>query len=297
MKFIGQLINFLNIIFNLYYNLRYPNRAKQSFQDYFKQCFEMHRLTQYNIKTHYSHQSLNAKKIKKFRKSDTVFIFGSGSSLNEISDSDWEKMNKFDTIGFNNTIHLSKINFTFHINRELVSCNENKILKQLEIIEKNNFLDQTIFLMPKGLTASYTHWIFFKNFWSRKKLFYLFDTNSVFKKPYGNLDTGLIHKKGTLTDSISFAYYMGYTSIVLVGVDLYDRRYFHVQKDRTTDSLGEPVVIDNQGRKVSDTHQTALNGIVNIITEWEIFFKEKKVSLLLFNEKSLLKNFLRIFKF
>ena len=39
--------------------------------------------------------------VKKYKKSDTLFILGSGSTINKISDKQWGKIDDHDSIGFN----------------------------------------------------------------------------------------------------------------------------------------------------------------------------------------------------
>lgn len=293
MKIIGLFINTINSLKNLNWNLQ----NNKFFFKFFFNCIKDYSIAVLNINKNYSNQILDSKKLSQFKKSDTVVIFGSGSSLNKIEDDIWSKIKEFDSIGFNSTIFLKKIHFTFHINREIPTKNIGEISSQINKINENNFLNNTIFLMPKGLTASYTNRIFRYNYWDKKKLFFLFNTNILFKRPYGNLHTGLIHKIGTLTDAMSFAYYMGYKKIILAGVDLIDRRYFFTPNDKTTNLLGIPTSIDNDGKKVGDTHQTALNGIVELVERWRLFFIKRNVGLYLLNDRSLLKKNLKIFKF
>ena len=293
MKIIGLFINSINSVKNLKWNLL----NNKFFFQFFFNCVKDYSLAIFNIKKNYSNQILDNKKLSQFKKSETVVIFGSGSSLNKIKDDDWNKIKEFDSIGFNSTIFLKKIHFTFHINREMVTQNIGEISNQINKINENNFLDNTIFLMPKGFTASYTNRIFRYKYWNKKKLFFLFNTNILLKEPFGNLQTGLIHKIGTLSDAMSFAYYMGYKRIILAGVDLIDRRYFFVPDDKTTNLLGIPTNIDINGKKVEDTHQTALNGIVELVERWKFFFNKRGVKLYLLNEKSLLRKYLKIFNF
>ena len=114
--------------------------------------------------------------------------------------------------------------------------------------------------------------------------------------PLGSLETGLIHKKGTLTDAISFGYFMGYKKIILVGVDLYDRRYFYTTENKTSIALGENVDIDNFGKTAGDNHQTVDNGIVNLVRKWKFYLNKNNVQLLIYNKKSLLSKVLKIYK-
>ena len=51
---------------------------------------------------------------------DTLFIFGSGYSINDISDKDWKKIRKTaDTLSFNYFFRCNKINMDYHIVREV----------------------------------------------------------------------------------------------------------------------------------------------------------------------------------
>ena len=91
---------------------------------------------------------------------------------------------------------------------------------------------------------------------------------------------------------MNFAYLMGWKRIVLVGVDLYDSRYFCVGKDEETH------VIALRGISHKEVHMTAKfkkNNIVNVLQHWNPFFKEKQISLEVYNPKSLLVSQIKTF--
>ncbi len=46
-------------------------------------------------------QSINKLCIKNYKKSDTIFILGSGSSVNDLTEENWTVINSHDSIGFN----------------------------------------------------------------------------------------------------------------------------------------------------------------------------------------------------
>src|SRR5262245_58255707 len=48
---------------------------------------------------------LDSASASRLRKSDTVFIYGSGYSLNDISEAEWRHMTAHDTFGFNAFYH------------------------------------------------------------------------------------------------------------------------------------------------------------------------------------------------
>ena len=51
------------------------------------------------------------------RKSDTVFIFGSGYSLNELSGDEWARFSRHDVFGFNAFVYENWIPIDFHLLR------------------------------------------------------------------------------------------------------------------------------------------------------------------------------------
>ena len=53
------------------------------------------------------------------RKSDRVFIFGSGWSLNELGDADWRHFEKHDTFGFSMFVYQEWVRTDYHLFREL----------------------------------------------------------------------------------------------------------------------------------------------------------------------------------
>ena len=74
---------------------------------------------------------------------------------------------------------------------------------------------------------------------------------------------------------------MGYKSIVLVGVDLFDRRYFWLNEDETRveDTL--------RAADHTEVHGTA-QVVVDLMKRWTEFLKERGVSLTVYNPQSLL---------
>lgn len=290
MKYIGLLFNLINEFKNLKWNFLNNNFSKylyENFIDYYR--------ARIRINSIYKNTKITTSNLRMKKSSDTLFVFGTGSSLKKISKKNWDRIKKFDSIGINYTILLKKIHFTYQINRELHTSNKKEIRKQVKIIKNNKFLRNTVFLFPSGFTCSYTNWIFSLGNWNRRNLFYLFNTNIIYKLPLGSLETGLIHRMGTITDAISFGYFMGYKKIILAGVDLYDRKYFYTSGNKTSITFGQNVEFDNRGKTVMDKHQTADNGIIPLMENWRSYLNKKKVQLLVYNKKSLLTKVLKIY--
>ncbi|MDA9232372.1 hypothetical protein N9O63_00990 [Candidatus Pelagibacter sp.] len=302
MIIVGFIFNIINDIKNILWNLIYNKKVnkeikKQNISKNLIDFFTLYFQAKKNIDKYYKKNFINIRDLKKLKKSDVLFIFGSGHSLNKIKPGEWKKINNFDTLGFNNTIFLKKINFTFHINRETIDMSTKNLKIQTDQIGKNRFLKKTIIIFPKGVTATYTNKIFANKLFNFKNNFSFFYTNKISTFPNLGLDSGLIHKQGTLTDALSLGYYLNYKKIIIAGVDLYDRGYFFLKKKQTANIYGKPVVIDRDGKKHDDLHSTAENGIIDLIGEWSKFFKKKNINIYIFNKKSLLKKYLKVFKF
>jgi hypothetical protein len=86
---------------------------------------------------------------------------------------------------------------------------------------------------------------------------------------------------GTLFETVNIAYILGYKSIVLVGVDLYDRRYFFTDDDELREGEKE------RNATISDNHNTA-NPVISGMKKWNEFFNQHKISLEVYNPYSLL---------
>ena len=244
--------------------------------------------------------------IKK-KKTDLIFIIGSGFSLNKISKKKWKIIMKNDTIGFNNTFYLKKTPITYHIARagnediHLYHTLKNWIYFFQNKIKNNKFYNNTILFFPKGLTANFTNTLFGKKFYKIKNKLFLFRTNRISNLPKKNLNTGLLHRSGTLFDAISLAYYLRYKKIILLGVDLYDKRYFFAPKNKTItwDTKKNNNIFTNINEKKKSyltKHDTVNKKMIRDIKELNFFLKKKKIKIFIENKRSLLKGVLKVYE-
>jgi len=115
------------------------------------------------IKKIYKNNRLNENDLRSFKKSDTLFVFGSGQSLNEISNDEFAKIDKEDTIGFNHTILLNKIYFTYHLHRGgttrpgAIFFSKDYCNYFVKKISNNKFYKDTIFLFAQAYTSDFTN--------------------------------------------------------------------------------------------------------------------------------------------
>ena len=264
-------------------------------------------------KRYYKNQLICLETLKKNKKSDKLFIFGSGVSLNNINEKIWGQIRKYDTIGFNSSFYLQKINFTYYILRAGQEYNSltnfNTLANEIKYakfvvkkIKKNIYLKKTIFLFSSGISQHFPNLLIGYKLWNFQNHIYQYNTNKFEEYPKGNLHRGLIHRIGTLIDAITFGYHMNYKEIILVGVDLYDSKYFWAPLGKTVtfnEKLGKEVFsnITLRGKKVYEPHNTVNNGIIKFLDKWNIYFKQRNIKLFIANPRSLLNEVLPIFKF
>ena len=112
---------------------------------------------------------------------------------------------------------------------------------------------------------------------------------------------GLRHIAGTLSDAVNAAVCLGWSHIVLVGVDLYDTRYFWLKPDETyafdeTTGTLVPAEVNRHGHRAADVHNTARNGIVDVMGSWrELLERERGVQVSVYNPRSLLADVMPVY--
>ena len=173
------------------------------------------------------------------KNSDTLFIYGTGSSLNNISDTNYETIKKFDSVSINlfpNTkIHLSHyilgegiyyLLYLFNSEKDNKAKDEyDSIINTLKTVYKN-----TNIIMIKKYVNSMT---FLNKYYSKVKedLIDLKDniyevecgkSTQTIEFPENHILKKLYHHNGSICCAINYAIQMKYNKIVFAGVDLYN---------------------------------------------------------------------------
>jgi hypothetical protein len=215
------------------------------------------------------------------RKSDTVFIFGSGYSLNDVTADEWRAIEAHDTIGFNWFVRERFVRCDYHFVREVVDKDldgtwRGFIAEHFELVRDQPQWAHTIFMVQTGFRATNGNRAIGHLFVPTKNRVFLWHTLSDRTLPSRSIREGLSHSYGTVSECINFAALMGWRHIVLAGIDLYDRRYFWLGPD-------EPLFRDTT---VNAQHRTA--GIVEGICQWRGVYASEGVHLYTYNPRSLL---------
>lgn len=173
-------------------------------------------------------------KLTLYKKSDTLFVFGSGASVLTIEDSDWNQISKMDSIGLNLwTIHpLIPTYYTFelprlaHVREIMVNNYQNRladykktavILKAeasydkelLKLISRSSNAENVDLSVPAYCTIA-----------NEAQLIYLLNNYHSLKRKHCFVEHGVFfRKRASVLFATMLGYDLGYKNIVFCGVD------------------------------------------------------------------------------
>lgn len=238
------------------------------------------------------------------RKSDTVFVFGSGASLNALLPDEWEHFAEHDVFGFNAFYNEHWVPVNFHIVRGGV-YGELRWRTYAEHIaghvRGNPLYRDTIFLMQDDYLGHMSNQLVGHRLLPEGARIFRYRTTRTERALTHSFAEGVRHTIGTLEDAVNCAYLMGWRRIVLVGVDLYDNRYFFLPEDQTpavdrrTAGFMGAERDDVRGNRFDDVHSTAQAGIVEQMSDWAETMSRGGVELAVYNPRSLLAEVLPVY--
>jgi len=251
------------------------------------------------------YQTISPAQASALRKSDTVFIFGSGASLNEVRGEEWDHFRKHDVFGFNAFYRQRWIPVNFHLLRGGIygSLRWRPYAEEVAGYLKNNPLfASTTFLLQGEYLGHFCNQLVGYGYLPQGARMMRYHTARLDGPPTTRIADGIRHSTGTLADAVNVAYCLGWKHIVLVGVDLYDSRYFYLPSDTTpavderTGVLGPAEFNTYRGIRYDETHSTARHGVVDLMREWRAVFSKTGVELSVHNPRSLLAKVLPLYE-
>lgn len=152
------------------------------------------------------------------RRSDTVFVFGSGQSLTELAEREWQLIGQHDVVGFSHFHRQRWIRADYHLIAEVAST-----MDTAQSIASNPLYRETIFGVMRGWLAEASNEMVAQHLlppaarvfrWRRVG-------RGPIRPPSSRLADGLVHGAGSIQDAVNFALVLGWVRVVIVGVDLY----------------------------------------------------------------------------
>jgi hypothetical protein len=238
------------------------------------------------------------------RRSERVFVYGSGASMNDIDSDEWAAMAEHDTFGFNAFYWQEWIRVDFQLFRGGAYGSLNPSHRAAELaaaVRANPRFSDTIFVMQDDFLGHYPNFLVGRGYLPEGARLLRYRTAPGVGPPTHSFADGIRHAPGTLVDVVNVAYCLGWKEIVLVGVDLYDSRYFWLPPDKTLtyDTTLNSVVPGDvnlqRGNRAADRHNTVKGGIVDLMGRWRPVLAERGVDLTVYNPRSLLADVLPVF--
>jgi hypothetical protein len=238
------------------------------------------------------------------RKSETVFIFGSGYSLNELTSPDWALFQAHDVFGFNAFYYQRWVPVDFHVLRGGVYGELRWRPFAMEVartLRENPLFARTVFVLQEEFLGQFPNQMVGYGLMPAGAALVRYRTAREPGPPTTTIASGLRHQAGTLTDAVNCAYCFGWRHVVLVGVDLYDSRYFYLPPDQTTGIDPRTALVVGaarnpyHGTRSCDTHATVKNAIVELMDEWGRVMRASGVTLSVYNPRSLLTKVLPVY--
>ena len=167
----------------------------------------------------------------KLKSTDTIFLIGSGSSLNEITEDQWAIINKYDNMGVNNifyhpffipkALHMELKKYDWEIAKERIEEKWEMGWKNVSFIfpvEKYAYLSGAVGHSKNA--KIYTYRYVKRGLHPKKhletKIDANFDPHKILHKSYDS----------SVSVIIQMLYLMGYTNVILWGLDMSNSKYF-----------------------------------------------------------------------
>lgn len=249
------------------------------------------------------YRELTEQQLRGRRTSETVFIFGSGYSLNALSEDEWRHFAKHDVFGFNMFIYEQWVPIRFHLLRggaEGALAWRPYAEHIGETIRTNPCCRDTAFLLQGEFQAQFCNQMVGYRLLPEGASIFRYQTARSDGPPTASFDDGLRHIAGTLSDAVNAAVCLGWRSIVLVGIDLYDSRYFWLPPTETPNINYETGALSGEfnlvrGTRYDHAHNTVRIGIVDTMRTWTDYLRQRGCVLSVYNPKSLLADVMPVY--
>jgi hypothetical protein len=223
--------------------------------------------------------------LRRARKSDTVFICGTGSSILSIPPDEWSRMAEHDILSFRDFPRQTFVKADYHVTGEVDDADI-----YAAAINGNPRYERTLFLVQEGLVAHMGNRLI-----GRLKLRPGVPVLRYRRRGRGqsipfshSFSDGIVHGHGSVVGMVNIAYLLGWKRIVLVGIDLYDHSYFYMPP-------GETREVEKGGLTSRDAF-VAAPAIVEQIGTWADAMRREGIQIVAYNPRSLLTRRIPVFR-
>lgn len=227
---------------------------------------------------------LSEEDLRTSRKSDTVFVCGTGYSVLSITPEEWGRIGQHDVLSFRDFPKQNFVKADFHVTGEIDDVDQ-----YAQAINDNPLYDETFFLVQEGISACMGNRLLgWRKLSEGRKIFRYRRLGRAMMIPFSrSFSDGVVHGFGSIVGMVNIAYLLGWKHIVLVGIDLYDHRYFFMPPDKTRE-------VEKSGLTYASPF-TQGKQIVDQIGMWRDLMQAEGVHIYAYNPRSLLTDRIPIF--
>ncbi len=238
---------------------------------------------------------LGEEELRSTRRSDKLFIFGSGYSINDLTPAECRRFEQYDTLGFNWFVRQRIVRVDYQVVREIPDTDldravwQRQLREYFELVRDTPLYAETVFLVQTGFHAINGNRAIGYRLIPEASPIFLWRSAAGRSELGRSFADGLSHPNATLEECVNFGVLMGWKDIVLVGVDLYDRRYFWLRPDetRSNDEL--------RGATYRDPHARAGTGMIETIGGWAGEIERQGRTIWVYNPSSLFAEVLPVY--
>jgi hypothetical protein len=237
--------------------------------------------------------------LEQTKSSDTLFILGSGGSINQITEDQWEHIGEKDSIGLNKwPIH--EFQPDYHVFEPRMEKEEKErywqllnykrdlykeipiILKDTDAVSALNQEDLPNWLSNELLISSDTNYrniISLENRQNNRDVLRYLKSKGCFEK--GQLQIPLYRNRGSVSYLLHLAVGLGYEEIVLCGVDMVNSKYFYNDEKYLDSEIPIPDrrCWDNDNEIDVDSVHDTVDDSIGELTLFEVILDMKEIVL------------------
>lgn len=230
------------------------------------------------------YRRLSEEQLRASRRSDTVFVFGSGRSLLDIGPADWERIAAHDTFSLREFPRQRFVRADYHMTGEIDFIDE-----YARRIRQNPRYDDTIFLVQGGWRALGGNRLVGQGLLRPGARLFRFHRTSrgAYAPPSRRFADGVVHGFNSIISATNLAVLVGWRRIVLTGVDLYNKEYFWLDAGETR-SYEQPGI-------TAQSLFTSAEATIDMLSRWHDLLAPEGIELRVYNPRSLLAEHLGVF--
>lgn len=211
------------------------------------------------------------------RRSDTVFVFGTGASLLQVTDAQWVAIARHDIVSFREFHRQNFVRADYHVTGEIDDVEE-----YARSLRDNPLYADCLYLIQEGWRAERGNEIVGRRLLPDRAsvIRYKRRSRGINAAPSRTLEQGVVHGHGSICGVTNICLILGWKRIVLCGIDLYDHRQFYMPPSETRS-------IEKEGVTFASRYASA-DQIVDLIGHWADLCRNDGREIYALNPKSLL---------